>query len=96
MSKEMVKITMVLQCKSIPYLGIHHCNLYTDSVPWHKIHNSVQDQLEVRSKLMNIQILHSRPVNSCKLIHTSSCCADSVGVCLLALGHDFVPASTKI
>jgi len=55
----------------------------------------VQDQLVVRSKLMNIQLLHSRPVNSCKsvhisqglisvqffqLIHASSCCADSFGV----------------
>ena len=44
---------------------------------------------------MNIQLLHSRPLNSCKsvrisrglisvqrfqLIHTLSCCADSVGV----------------
>ena len=52
-------------------------------------------QVEVRSKLMNIQLLHSRPVNSCEsirisrglifvqrfqLIHASSCCADSVGV----------------
>jgi len=59
---------------------------------------------------VNIQ-LHSRSVNSCKsicisqglisvqrfqLIHASSCCADPVGVCFLALAHDFVPASTKI
>ena len=58
----------------------------------------VQDQLEVRSKFVNIQLLHSRPVNSCKsvrisrglisvqrfqLIHASSCCADSVGVCFV-------------
>ena len=56
--------------------------------------NSVQDQLEVRSKFMNIQLLHPRPVNSCKSIRISrglisvqrfqlihaSCCADSVGV----------------
>ena len=65
----------------------------------------------MRSKFVNIQLLHSRPVNSSKsvhisrglisvqrfqLIHASSCCADSVGVHFLALAHDFVPASTKI
>ena len=57
--------------------------------------NSVQDQLEVRSKFVNIQLLHSRPVNSCisvcisrglisvqcfQLIHAFSHCADFVGV----------------
>ena len=55
----------------------------------------VQDQLEVRSKFVNIQLLHSRPVNSCKsvrisrglisvqrfqLIHAVLYCAHPVGV----------------
>jgi len=63
----------------------------------------------VRSKFVNIQLLRSRPVNSCKSVRISrglisvqrfqlihaSCCADSVGVRLLALAQD-VPVSTKI
>ena len=54
----------------------------------------VQDQLEARG-FMNIQLLHSMPINSCKsvrvfrglisvqsfqLIHAHSCFVDSVGV----------------
>ena len=53
---------------------------------------------------MNIQLLHSRPVNSCKsacisrglisvqrfqLIHASSCCADSVGVLFVGISAQF-------
>ena len=66
--------------------------------------NTVQDQLGVPSKLMNIQLVQFRLVKSCKsihiprglisvqrfqLIHASSCCADSIGVRFLSICTQF-------